>query len=166
MEGREFPGGWAGLRIQHCHCCGSGCCCGAGSIPDRGISTCWGRGQKNKKKKHYMEAGQGGWVGQGRGKLYFPLLHFIWLVLYFTKLTGWIRTFCALSAPAVQWNKNGKWIIHVHNTLGGASSCLLFDVLRLKLPVAKGYEKEQTSSQLTFFSLISPSFPPKSFFHT
>ena len=29
-----------GLRIWCCHCCGSGCHCGAGSIPSPGISTC------------------------------------------------------------------------------------------------------------------------------
>ena len=34
------------LRIQHCRCRGSGGCCGVGSIPGPGTSTCSGRGQK------------------------------------------------------------------------------------------------------------------------
>ena len=37
------------LRIQCCHCCGSGCCCSSGLIPGPGISTCCGYGQKNDK---------------------------------------------------------------------------------------------------------------------
>ena len=37
-------GGWwfGGLRTWHWHCCGSGCCCGAGSIPNPGTAgTPW-----------------------------------------------------------------------------------------------------------------------------
>ena len=33
------------LRIQHCHCCGLGCCSGTGLIPDPGTSSCCRRGQ-------------------------------------------------------------------------------------------------------------------------
>lgn len=40
-----------GLRTQRCHQCGSGCCCGASSIPGLGTFTCHRRGQKGKKKK-------------------------------------------------------------------------------------------------------------------
>ena len=36
----------SGLRIQRCHRHGSGCCCGAGSIPALGTSTCHRCGQK------------------------------------------------------------------------------------------------------------------------
>ena len=39
------------LRIQCCQSSGLGCCCGAGSIPGLGTSTCPGCGQKKKKKK-------------------------------------------------------------------------------------------------------------------
>ena len=32
---------WLGaLRIRHCHCCGSGYCCGTGSVPGPRTSTC------------------------------------------------------------------------------------------------------------------------------
>jgi len=36
------------LRIQHCHCCGSGDCCGMGSNPGLGTSTCHSCSQTNK----------------------------------------------------------------------------------------------------------------------
>ena len=39
------------LRIWHCHCCGWGCCCGVGSVPGLGPSTC-GRCSLKKKRKH------------------------------------------------------------------------------------------------------------------
>ena len=39
------------LRIQHCHFCGSGHCCGASLIPGRGTSTCYRCGQKKRKKQ-------------------------------------------------------------------------------------------------------------------
>ena len=37
------------LRIQNCHCSGSGGCCSAGLIPGLGTSICCRRGQKNKQ---------------------------------------------------------------------------------------------------------------------
>ena len=39
-----------GLRIWHCHCCGSGYCRGAGWICGPGTSTCHSHSQKKKKK--------------------------------------------------------------------------------------------------------------------
>ena len=48
------------LRIQHCHCNGSGHCCGMGLIPGLGTSICHGQAKKKKKerkkegKKEYM----------------------------------------------------------------------------------------------------------------
>ena len=38
-----------GLRIQHCHGCGSGHCCDMGSIPGPETSTCWGMAKLKKK---------------------------------------------------------------------------------------------------------------------
>ena len=38
------------LRIQHCHCSGSGHCCGVGSIPGLGTFRCCGHDQKKEKK--------------------------------------------------------------------------------------------------------------------
>ena len=37
-------------RIRHCHCFGSGDCCGVGSIPGPGTSMFCGRGQKKGKQ--------------------------------------------------------------------------------------------------------------------
>ena len=45
------------LSIQHCHWCGSGCCCGTGSIPGPGISTCLRNSQKKEKKKDTRRPG-------------------------------------------------------------------------------------------------------------
>ena len=42
----------SGLRTWHCHCCGSGCCCGADLIPGMEISACPGGGQKNKNERN------------------------------------------------------------------------------------------------------------------
>ena len=36
----------SGLRIWYCHCCDSGQCCGVGSIPGLGVSTCLRYSQK------------------------------------------------------------------------------------------------------------------------
>ena len=36
----------SGLRIQRCPCCSSGCCCGVGSIPSPGTSSCCGHGHR------------------------------------------------------------------------------------------------------------------------
>ena len=41
----------SGLRIWHCQCSGSDCCCGAGSIPGLRTSTWCGRRQKHQKRK-------------------------------------------------------------------------------------------------------------------
>ena len=41
----------SGLGIQHGHCCGSGCCYGAGSIPGPGASTCAAAKKRKKRKK-------------------------------------------------------------------------------------------------------------------
>ena len=39
---------WLGmLRIQHCHGCGSGCCCGMGLTPGQGTFACPRHSQKN-----------------------------------------------------------------------------------------------------------------------
>ena len=58
--GMGAPWWFIGLRIQHCHYCGSGCCCGAASIPSLGPSACLGRGhQKKKKKKKEKEKKKG-----------------------------------------------------------------------------------------------------------
>ena len=37
----------SGLRIRHCHYCGSGRCDGVGSVPGSGNSTCPGHSQKD-----------------------------------------------------------------------------------------------------------------------
>ena len=39
------------LRIQHCHCCGSGYICGSGSISGLGNSACHGNNQKKKRER-------------------------------------------------------------------------------------------------------------------
>lgn len=39
----------SGLRIRHCHCSGSGCCCGVDLIPGPGTFICCGRGQTPNK---------------------------------------------------------------------------------------------------------------------
>ena len=52
------------LKIQHCHCCGSGCCCGSVSIPGLGTSACLRHGLKNKNVFRLcqisLEWGEGG----------------------------------------------------------------------------------------------------------
>ena len=40
----------SGLRIWHCHCCGSGYCRSAGLIPGLGTSACHGHAKKSDKK--------------------------------------------------------------------------------------------------------------------
>ena len=47
----SVPWWLSGLRIWHCHCYGSSCCCGAGSIPGQGIYAYQGHTAKKKKKK-------------------------------------------------------------------------------------------------------------------
>ena len=44
----------SGLRTQHCHCCGSGYCCGVGLIPGLATSTCYGCGQERVKSVMYI----------------------------------------------------------------------------------------------------------------
>ena len=39
------------LRIWYCHCRGSGCCCGAGSVPGPGTSICHGCSLSPSKEK-------------------------------------------------------------------------------------------------------------------
>lgn len=113
-----------------------------------------------------MEGEQDG-VGQEREGFIFLQLHFIWLVLCFMGFKRWIRTLSALSAYAVHWNKMAsEWIIHVHNTMGGASSRLLFDVLWLKSSIAKACKKEWISSKHTCSAPIPLFFPPESYFNT
>lgn len=60
-----FPLWNSWLRISHCHCSGSGLCCGAGSVPDSGTSACWGHGHKKKKKKFTFQL-----EGDGCGALF------------------------------------------------------------------------------------------------
>ena len=50
-RGLEFPCGASRLMIRHCHCNGSSHCCGTGSVPGPGISTCHGYSQKEKKRR-------------------------------------------------------------------------------------------------------------------
>ena len=45
-----FPLWISGLTIQCCQCSGSGCCCGMGSIPGVGTSTC----HRCRKKKKFL----------------------------------------------------------------------------------------------------------------
>ena len=44
---------FCGLRIQHYHSCGLGCCCGTGLIPGLGTSTCHGVAKKEFKKNFF-----------------------------------------------------------------------------------------------------------------
>jgi len=52
---REFPLWHNGLRIRHCHCSGSGCCCGVGSITSLGTSACRRHGQNQNKTEGKLE---------------------------------------------------------------------------------------------------------------
>ena len=52
-ESIEVPWWLTWLRIQHCHCSGSACCCGIGSIPGPGTSTCCRHGHTQKKNPYY-----------------------------------------------------------------------------------------------------------------
>ena len=40
-----------GLKIQHCHCCGSGHCCGASSISGLRASTCYRLSPKRERER-------------------------------------------------------------------------------------------------------------------
>ena len=46
----EFPCGFSGVRIQHYHCSGLGCCCSMGSTPGPGTSACHRCGKKTETK--------------------------------------------------------------------------------------------------------------------
>ena len=59
------------LRVWYCHCGGSDCFCGTGSIPGLGISTCHGCGQK----KLWGEAGYRGGYQEKPGREGYGLLH-------------------------------------------------------------------------------------------
>ena len=48
----RVPWWFSRLRIQQCHCCGSGHCCGVGLIPGPETSTCQGCGKERKEKKN------------------------------------------------------------------------------------------------------------------
>ena len=56
------PLGHSRLRIWCCHCRGSGCCCGMGSIPGPGTSTCHGQGQKKNRKVSVVLEGWRLWI--------------------------------------------------------------------------------------------------------
>jgi len=44
---------WLGrLKIQCCHCCGSGRCCGSDSVLGPGTSTCSRHGQEKNKERN------------------------------------------------------------------------------------------------------------------
>ena len=57
----KFPGG-SRLRIQCCHCYGSGYCCGTGSMPGPGTSACHKCNQKRMCRtiitEHLLNAGR------------------------------------------------------------------------------------------------------------
>ena len=63
---------FSGLRIQCCHCCSSGHCCGGGFIPGLGTSTCHRYGKnkiKNKKlRKPITNQAARTWTRQTSGK--------------------------------------------------------------------------------------------------
>ena len=48
--GLRVPSCLTTLRIQHCHCCDLGQCCGLASIPGPGTPTCHRQAKKKKKK--------------------------------------------------------------------------------------------------------------------
>lgn len=64
MQIQEMVSGHSldGLRICPCHCCGSGCCCGAEWIPNRGTSM---PGQREEKQTDGTGGG-GAWGGVRR----------------------------------------------------------------------------------------------------
>ena len=56
-ENRGVPLWSSRLRIQYCHCCGSGCCCGVGSIPGpRTFVFC--RRSRNRQTKTKLKRAQ------------------------------------------------------------------------------------------------------------
>ena len=59
----------SGLRIQHCHWSSLGRCCGAGSIPAPGTSTCHGHGQKKKEPRGRERLNQQRESAAGQGRV-------------------------------------------------------------------------------------------------
>ena len=59
-----IPWRLSGLRIQRCPCCGSGHCCGTGSIPGLGTSACCicklQVQQRKRRRKRWRGGGGGG----------------------------------------------------------------------------------------------------------
>ena len=53
--GQGVPWWLKGLRIRHCHFCGSGYCCGMGLILGSGTFTCLRPSQKRKEKKWWVK---------------------------------------------------------------------------------------------------------------
>ena len=53
---RGVPLWCSGLKIWRCHCSGSGCLCGAGSIPGLGSSACCMCGKKDTILINYYES--------------------------------------------------------------------------------------------------------------
>ena len=68
------PLGHNGLRTLHCHCSGSGRCCGSGLIPGLGTSTCCGCSKKKKKKPKEYFGDRGGRCGH----CYLDVLVCVW----------------------------------------------------------------------------------------
>lgn len=67
INGSGVPWWLIRFRIWHCYCFGLGGCCGVGSTPGLGISTCLGHGQKEGKKKEQPKQAQAGnWIGNKR----------------------------------------------------------------------------------------------------
>ena len=65
----------SGLRIWHCYCCGSGCCCDRGLTPGPGIPTCemWRKGRVLERQR-VRAAGAGGAKGPSLGQQQLHLL--------------------------------------------------------------------------------------------
>ena len=53
---QEFPLQCSGLRIQHCHCRGSGSYCGTGPVPSPRTPTCHRCNKKKKTKRPSEES--------------------------------------------------------------------------------------------------------------
>ena len=99
----------SGLRIWHCHCSGSGCCCGMGLMP-KNFHMPWAwpnRMLKNKEEKHLQKAFlnlQGTHVPQTSVSL---LWHFTELVY--------------ISAFLFRWHKVTDWLIQSTHAGHGSS---------------------------------------------
>ena len=96
------------LRIWHCHCSSLGHCCGAGSVPGPGTSTCHRWGQKKKERSLFstilwciLDSGQ---KQNNRGAKQFPRRRLI------SKVE--VRS---LSFPAIQKPKELKHPTHLRH---------------------------------------------------